>query len=264
MSDEKISRTVESIEDVRQEDTVCVNEHKAKTRKHWYRIAAAAAVVAILLTALLWPRSDDNYVTDASLLAVRAYALDRGNISEENSAIMEEGIEFTLGYAWANGMSCAFGLPIRLSVNDERLEGSDIQWEVSVEHGEFYLDSDAVKDQVTEDTSWTDLAYLGNHFEVENNTLIQWINYSLHTDGPPDFYLGKKTFVEAIVRADGHIVGYAVIEIRGQYRVKNYGGCSHFLPVLLEANYYPPVDGECQDVSLQYVQKQIRKAKRGF
>lgn len=223
-------------------------------------ISATVAVVAIALFILLTTETT-RYVTSPNMLTIRGYALNHGTISSENSAVMEEGIEFPLEFAWSQALSCSFGLPIHLFVTDETLVNSHITWEISVQDGEFYLDSTAVQDQISEDTSWLELAHLGNHFTVDNDTLIQWTNDTTIDASNIQIYGGESNYVDAIIRADGHIIGYAVIEIRG-FDVDEYTNqCTRFLAVLIDSNYYPMVDGEFQDVSLAFVKKQLFKAK---
>lgn len=186
---------------------------------------------------------------------------------ETEPGAMVGAIDYLLDFPWADGgFSHAWGMPLMLSFNHESLENSVVTWNVIAEDGDFYLDSEVVRDRVTEDDPWPELAYLGNNFVVDNDTFIQWINDYLVFNGgiSTQRYEGKSTYVDFVLRADDHIVGYAVVEIVGlPNKLEGFEDdeVAYYDPVLIASNFYPMVDGKFQNVTEEYINWQIKKAK---
>ena len=109
-------------------------------------------------------------------------------------------------------------------------------------------------------------AYIGNDLIINDGETIYWTMYD--NDGrqdPPT--AGKRIFLEAILYSDQivsekdsvtkkYIMGYCVIEIFiddpcGKYRAQ-----------MLNSAYYPQRNGKYQDITAEYIQEQIEKAKK--
>lgn len=69
---------------------------------------------------------------------------------------------------------------------------------------------------------------------------------------------GEAVFVEAIVRADGHIVGYGIIEIGSDHR----DSVTYCAMMRTEGVCFPMIDGELQNVSEEYVADRIAELKQ--
>lgn len=231
-----------------------------KQRK-WWSILGCFALLILFASAFLMERSAHHYVTAEGVLAVRAYALDDGSITTANSRIMEPGVELPESYVWKNGLSSIWGLPMQFFVEDKELDGAQITWEITVSGGECYTadawtGNDPGKADNGKDT------YLGDHFFIENNTLIQWTNFISST---ASVYEGETTYIDAVIRADGNIVGYAIIKLCGQrspLAEQGNGGICCFAPILVKSEFYPKVEGDYQNVTEDYIIQQIRKAKK--
>lgn len=240
-----------------------------RTRNRILQFAAAAAILALLLTLPGLFSQEEKYVTAPGMLAIRAYAVSSTEGPDMNGTVMEEGIDFPLEFAWSNGINRAFGMPIYVSVNDDALAGKEITWEITLADGCFYKGSDGPYDSgsafipecgdATEDQTWLERAYLGTHFTVPNQTMLLWTDITYDSENV-SVYIGESTFAQAVVRADGHIIGYAVIEILGLPSpldgYEQYGICC-FAPKLVAANYYPMVNGEFQEITEEYILEQI-------
>lgn len=237
-----------------------------RTRNRILQFAAAAAVLALLLTLPGLFSKEEKYVTAPGMLAIRAYAVNSTEDPDMNGTVMEEGIDFPYDYVWGNGTNIASGIPIYLSIADESIADTNISWEIRMEDGLFQKSDDG--NFHPEDTCED---YLGRHFTVPNNTMLLWSNIYYAPEllplpntpvepGMIDEYIGESTYVEAIVRSDGHIIGYAVIEILGLPSplegYEQYGICC-FAPKLVAANYYPKVNGEFQEITEEYILQQI-------
>ena len=66
---------------------------------------------------------------------------------------------------------------------------------------------------------------------------------------------GGTVFVDAIIRADGHIVGYGIFEIAGQ-------DAKWFALMRAETVVFPMFNGQLQEVSEEYVVEKIAELKQ--
>lgn len=228
--------------------------------KRILRVAAIAAVIAILMTALLWP-SEENYITGPGVLVVRAYEMDEPMLSKENSTILEEGITFPTSFTWRPNISSASasGLHFHFSVPENEYEGMTITFEVKLSGGDFRQYAPHNPDPY-ENLKAT---YLGQHFTIGNNSLIVWDRTAhIFNDKEQEVqYVELATnqvFVDIIVRADNRIIAYAVIEIiEAEEDVQSSTFTYHSR--MLNSVSFPLVHGFFQSVSEKYVQEQINK-----
>ena len=134
-------------------------------------------------------------------------------------------------------------------------EGFPLHWDISVNHYGF--------DIKTADHPGD--SYVGNSVLIADGDTVYWTMYDNdgRQDPPP---AGKRIFIEAILFSQEnisandpfsltHIMGYCVIEIfiddpNGKYSAK-----------MLDSAYYPQQNGKYQDITMEYVCKQIEKAK---
>lgn len=132
-------------------------------------------------------------------------------------------------------------------------------WSISVNHYGF----DVMRHHASGGHSDS---YIGNEFIISDGETIYWTMYDNEgrQDPPPE---GKRIFLEAILYSSqtvskedsvtkNYIMGYCVIEIfiddpGGKYSAK-----------MLDSAYYPQRNGKYQDITTEYIQKQIEKAKQ--
>lgn len=246
-----------------------------RTQNRILRFTAAAAVLALLLTLPGLLPKEDAYVTAPGMLAIRAYALTEEDTFTQEGTIMETGVNFPLTFAWHDGLSSAYGLPIYFSISDPGIDNTSITWEITLDDGDFYMggegscipggtfypDRGGEECYEDENGAWIDPAQLGNHFTIPDDSILLWTNYT--TDGIHfNFFTGNHTYVSAIARVDDNIVGYAVIKLIGSPNPLNKldkNAC--YTPLLVAANYYPMVNGEFQEITEEYIQQQIQFAK---
>ena len=109
-------------------------------------------------------------------------------------------------------------------------------------------------------------SYIGNEFVISDGETIYWTMYDNEgrQDPPP---AGKRIFLEAILYSNQtvsdkdnvskqYIMGYCVIEIF----VDDPGG--KYSAKMLDSAYYPQRNGKYQDITTEYIQAQIEKAKK--
>ena len=242
-------------------------------KKHfpWLRIAAAAAMVAILIGLMagipFGLRDDGDYITAPGLLSIRAYALDEMQISEVNSTVLEKGVELPWEYIWSPAINVVCnGLPITFSFPADAFDAKNISLEISCTGGSFVDDRVNRFDLETKRPVGYE-PYLGNDFSISNNETIYWINYSkkyvpFKNQYEFDAEAPRTSYVDIIIRADEYIVGYAVIKIYEhlpdgvQWRDDV---CYGYLSQVVEIVSFPKVDGAYQGVSQTYVSKQFKK-----
>ena len=132
-------------------------------------------------------------------------------------------------------------------------------WEIRVNHYGF----DVIKHHATGGHSDS---YMGNEFVMNDGETIYWTMYDNEgrQDPPPE---GKRIFLEAILYSNqtvskedsvtkNYIMGYCVIEIF----IDDPGG--KYSAEMLDSAYYPQRNGKYQDITTEYVRKQIEKAKK--
>ena len=270
MLGEEISLALNEVPDEMLKNAMGVYERKKKERHIWKRAIACAAVLAIVLTAILWPAQEENYITAPGLLTVRAYALDGEEISDVNSTVLTEGIELPLSYNWAPNINVVPGLPLNLSLDESGFEGMNITFEVTVSDGSF-------RQKWPVDFSKSEYEaqkgkYLGTQFTVKNDHTIYWLPWVWKENKAKkefvlqDTYADYGAYVDIIIRADDLIIGYAVVEIYAVNEIlvtpEGYKIASPYSARILEIISFPKVDGEFQNVSESYVEGAIAKAHK--
>ncbi len=239
------------------------------------RVAAIAAAVAILITAVaLWP-ADENYVTGPGVLVVRAYAAGTEEFTEENSIVLEEGITLPPKYAFDNGISLVNnGMSLLLSIPEDAYKGMAVSFECVLSDGAFEQDLLTICEGLSKEDRlliledsylfWSK-AYLGDHFTAENNQRMYWVPYTKTFDHDNREYenagtfMGEQAFADIIIRADDYIVGYAVIEFYGDAETFSKNGVySRYYARMLKIVSFPQVDGRYQNVSEHYVNEQFQ------
>ena len=269
MSGEKIVRALDAVQDAQLQSAMGVYERKRKMKYIWVRSAIFITVLVLLVTALLWS-TEENYIIGPGVLVVHAYGTDEPTLSEENSVVLEEGIVVPMEYTYdpaISALSKALGLPFRFSVLGEEYTDQEISFEIYLSGGDFehlgylseFSDYFLGLDDSVDSYDVAKARYLGDHFTIPNNKTIYWrATGHLFDDEKREIqYIELDTdrvFVDVVVRADDHIVGFAVIEIcdmgvenRCIYNTK-----------LMKSVSFPQVDGRFQKISEKYVKEQIR------
>lgn len=243
-------------------DTEWIEEAAEPRTLHWsrpvLRIAAIAAVLALLLTALLWP-TEENYVTGPGILIARAYALDEPMLSEENSTVLEEGITLPLSYNWCRAISSARGIPLHLSIDTVDFQEKNISFGITLSDGSFYQDLHTHVESMYDGVKQT---YLGTSFRMDNHRHIYWYPTSLIFDNQNKKIThipmsGNRAFADIVILADNQIIGYAVIEF---YEVDGLSGEKgwYYNARMLKSVSFPQINGEFQSVSTSYINKQFQ------
>jgi len=236
------------------------------------RIAAIAAVIAILMTALLWP-SEENYITGPGVLVVRAHGVDDAGNATIKSDVLELGVQFLPDYVYNPQMSYRRDFPISFSLGEDMYPGMDVTLEINTNTGIFYKNifhdfsfnhpSEAVQ---------TIHNYYGQNFSINIDKTIYWqafgFDYNYFKEqvklGNEDFSQIYKpftqpqnpSFIDVIIKANDLIVGYCIIEVR-EINGKTGSEARNFSFELVSTVSFPQVDGYWQNVTHKYVEEQI-------
>ena len=222
----------------------------------WKRLIACAAVLAVIIGALLWHDVIHSGVVEADgILTIKAYAADG-----VTSTIMEKGIELPFAFGWNSGLSSIPGLPLTLSIDANNYPDSKITFDICVEDGSF----------IKNDSHWISCSPsqnielfkndqpLGKSFVIDNQSTIFWTNHEIsqNYNAVSGYFKGDKTYVDIIIKADDHIIGYAVIKIYCAIPA-----ALHYQASVVETISYPLLDGKYQNIRLSDVQAAMNKRK---
>ena len=190
-------------------------------------------------------------------------AKDMDNIQREEYLLIE-GTEPSYKTAWSPIVNLLTrGVTLTLRVEEKSLSMHELSYEVSVNCGELYGDVFHEKYREEGDPigkeNW-DNAYWGKQGIGENGETIHWTGDELFFGRESETTLEEaiekagRIHLDIIVKADGNIVGYVVLEMI----CTNTKVCI-FNAVLVDSGYFPKVDGEFQNVTEEYVRELIEE-----
>ena len=132
------------------------------------------------------------------------------------------------------------GYPFTFLINEE----SSAKWDININCGAFLERRKGTGEP---------LGNLGKNFVATNGKTLYWTPYAqLHYN---NLEHKNRIYIEAVIYAESHIVGYCVIQV---HRI---GSTSVYQAEMLDSAYYPPQDGEYQNITMAHIRKQILKAK---
>lgn len=255
--------------------TLALNkEKKMNYGKILRRAAACAAVLAVLLTALLWP-SEENYITGPGMITVRAHELDDAGNATIESVALKEGVLFTPEYIYRTDASYREEYPFFFQIEHEFYATEQIMLEVNTNAGIFYKhlpgDTSMVGKPPIEQYLYHNY---GQHFTVSADKSLYWrpdgfdYTYMKEQYGKGNTNLSQiyksvgfsanPSYIDVIIRADDNIIGYCVIEVTmNSTEISPYAHRFSFEVIALVS--FPIVNGQHQNVSSKYVQTQIQK-----
>lgn len=256
-----LSEAMTGIADEKVQSAMEAHPRRGRGRNIWIRVAAMAATLAILLTAALWPRENENgIVTAPGILKAYAYEMkgsDKIDITEmEGMELVDDSIPSYMAI-YCPFMSVARGVVITPVVAEESLKDAEITYEVTANYGELYGDfysekyTGGNKIQATREE-----AFLGKQASIKNWETIYWEGKELL--GEDSVALTEKVYVDMIIKADGNIVGYGIFEMDPWVEDGMVVGLTGHLKHTV---FYPLVDGEYQEITADYVGQQIAEYK---
>lgn len=237
----KLSEALSNISDEKIEAAAGITP---KSSRHiWVRVAACAAVLALLLTALLWPgREAANGEIIAAPGILKVYACDLKITSED--ALGEYELtenEFSWRAVWCATIQDAhydtphFGRPIVFRMPKDYYGTAEVTFRVSSEMEGFCKETMLANGETF---------YLTKQVDTMTKHNI-WQKYA-----EQDFYL------DIIIYVDGKIAGYGVMSF---YMNGSNAYCYAYKCATV---CFPLVDGQLQDVSEEYVRQKINEYKQ--
>ena len=237
------------------------------------RIAAIAAVLAILMTALLWP--DPNYITGPGILTVHAHGVDEEGKATIEATTLELGVVFEKTHSYNPAHSYIPDFPISFSIDKEAYYSMDLTLEVRTNTGIFENnDADPIKGLHLTDAQAQLYYFYGQEFYVDIDKILYWkaqgFDYNhlkecvaAGNEDPSQIYRSyghqqNPSFIDIIVKANDLIVGYCVIEVTELERVTGSLARNYAFELVASVGF-PMVDGQWQNVKHKYVEEQIQK-----
>jgi hypothetical protein len=129
-------------------------------------------------------------------------------------------------------------MPIRFNLSEECYPGMKITYDVSANYGEIRTISETAAPM-----------------PLENQEIYGWTGKWVSGDLSAVLAKDGSIFVEAVIRADGHIVGFGIFEIGGD-------GTGWFALMRTETVIFPMVDGQLQNVTEEYVAEKLVELKQ--
>lgn len=231
-------------------------EHEQKTtwnvRRTLWRVAAVAAALAILVTALVfWPTGsspeEPGIIAVPGVMKVYACALEETDEKELEEYELTDAVDSYKSVLVPYSNSMGEAIPFVFRIPDDYYGDAEIAVYVSVEYGWMYEDGN-IENGVKKELS------------VSNEEMIRWTHGSM-SEAIEKFGHGGRFYADIIIYADDQIVGYGIIDFVF-YNPEGEGLLPSFVTNGFMTVSFPLVDGEYQDVSEEYVWKQIEEYKR--
>lgn len=283
MKEYKMTEALNGISDELLLEAAQMTKKRSNPAGKLLRVAAIAAAVAILITAVaLWPKGEGagsqlevptvstmpttqlpTEPTQKEIVAtagvLKLYACESKDLDslclEEYQLI--EGMEPSYKTMWSPVLNLiSAGITLTLVVNEESLSMHKITYDLSVNYGEL---TDSIYNIKNETGSDGKQVWGKTHIAVNGET-VRWSGDELYFDRPQgmsfeEYYAGlESVHLDIIIKADGNIVGYAVVEM-----ICTDVKLCIFQAALVDSGYFPKQDGAFQNVTEEYVRELIEE-----
>ena len=209
-----------------------------------WKLAACAAAMAILLTALLfWPAGSPGEGQQIVAIpgVMKVYACEMGDMDPvqlEEYRLVEGDISSYKSW-WSPYVDLmSEGIAITVVLDEETTNDHEIAVSCATNFGTLVYNR-----EVLDEKSF-----------IPNGEVVWWDGLQRSSeDAFRDIRNWKEPiYVDVIIRADGHIVGYAIVEIvcKDEQMLLYYS-------TLRKSVFYPKVDGQFQNISEEYIQKEM-------
>lgn len=212
------------------------------------RLVAVAAVLAILLTALLWPVEEDEYITAPGVLRVYACDIDElTDISELEEYELTDAIDSNQRTVvpHLSGLVTGMCIPFTFQIDQNIYGDEEISFYVALDYGYIRFEQQGGE-------------WYSRPVTVQNGDTIYWYFGSIEE---ADKRIGScgKFYADVIIYAGEAIVGYGIINF--VYYAEE-GMLLSFVTTGCKTVCFPMVDGEYQDVSEEDVWRMIDEYKQ--
>ena len=261
------------------------------------RVAACAATVALVIgmVALMWPGEEKTgnqlekptsgmtaaptlptdvppetlpkmiYAESGILKVYAGEVMNMDAIQKEEQLLIEMEPSYKTAWSPYVNLLCA-GVRLTLVVDEESLLEHEITYDVSVNYGEL---SDTV-DNINRLPGHDGTQVWGKTHVAVNGEAICWDGGELLDlmSKEEDSFENKaedllanidEIYLSIIIKADGNIVGYTVIEM-----VCTNVNLFLFNAMMVDSNYFPKVNGEFQKVTEEYVRNLVAEKMASY
>ena len=203
-------------------------------------LSVGALMAIVLLVALLPKKTSQQPV---GTLKVYAYDISSGDCFDTMTIGELGDVVSSLG-VWGPALNSVRGIPLTFQVEDPALNDQDILFHICVNGGEFLLEQEGTPPEIVK---------LGQDFTITNGETIQWRVSTKEWDSVIE--REGKVFVDAIILAEGHIIGYAVVQIVA------IPDSAFYAAVKVKTEYFSKENGGYQSVSEPDIRQRIEKCK---
>lgn len=206
-----------------------------------YKILLSAICLALIVTIVISLLNialgiNRKHVMAESLLSVTCFTLTDDSMEEIE---LKESILLPREADWTMAINVVPGLPLELSYPDEY-----VNFTVRTSDGVF-------RNNVNGESK-----FYGKEVELPNNSTIYWNNLSDNNEN--ELLFNITSYLDIIIRSNEHIVGYAVIKI---YPITEFKQGHVYSAKMLKSVSFPKVDGEYQNISLDFIESEILNIK---
>lgn len=244
----KLNNTHRALYDaVSQIDPNLIEEATAPKRAlpSWKKVAAVAAVVALLIGVFFGPgeykEEDGQIIAVPGVLKVYATDLKNASVHELEKHELKEGIGGYGSYIPYSNLSR--GIPLLFQIPNDYFGETEVTFSISADYGWFSNEDAHAMDAITAkngDSLWWACSPLSNEQEVVDKN--------------------GRFYGYVIIYAENKIVGYGIIDY--YYFEPEDDMRPVFCAIGFSTVCFPLVDGEYQNVTEEYVWKQIEEYKR--
>ena len=232
--------------DLKKEVLAMKSKSKPDFRLMAKRAALCAAVLVLLIgTVFFWPsggKTDNGQIVAVpGVLKVYATELQNASVEELQKHELKEGIGGYGSYIPYSNLSR--GIPLLFQIPNDYFGEAEVCFSISADYGWFSSEGVGATDAITVkngDRLWWQCSPLSNEQEVVDKN---------------DRFYGY-----VIIYADNNIVGYGVIDY--YYLEPENDMRPVFCAIGFSTVCFPLVDGEYQDVTEEYVWKQIEEHRQ--
>ena len=237
-------------------DADLIEEAAEPRALHWsrpvLRISAIAAVIALLMTALLWPK-EENYVTSQNTLKVYACEMNNTSAITPDESTLLNGVSTVSWHCLCDPLfSANTYLPFTLSFPDDLFPGEKITFDIYADFADLWC---YARSNDTTDPSSMHIERYEKNTTIPNHSTINWecgnAEHLRESIGDQGYF-----YISIVIRADNQIVGYGLISLQLSTD-----------PVLTAKTVscvtvsFPAIEGKKQNVHDRYVWNCIEELK---
>lgn len=254
MSGKEFSDALSDISDDKIE--AAANMTPVGRQRIWIRIAAVAAVLAILLTALLWPAEDEAKHATLGFIKVYAYDTTSGSDIESMDKFELTGLVNSNISWWIPYGSLVQHMPLTLECDASQYENETITFSVSANWGKFLRQNDFASLPIEDRQETSIWETLGTEFNVANGETIWYDPLGKNEDIKEVIERDGGAFADVLIYAGDHLIGYVVIEF------VYYEKTPAFIATVKGVECFPMIDGAYQKISEEEIKERITDCKQ--